>query len=678
MLKRILRSNAFLSTAGSLAAAYIKLVFKTSRLIREPADIDGHLPQDQPFIAAMWHGQFLMIPAVAPKGRRFECMVARHGDAALLGRLLEKFGLGVISGAGAGGRRKNRGGAHALRAAVTALRQGANVSMTAEVPPGPARKAGIGIVTLARMSGRPIIPVAAATSRFLTVNSWSRFTLNLPFSRLALVAGEPIAVPADADADRLEAARLAVENGLNAATSRAYALVGRNAAAATPISAGGSIAPGLSYRLYRIVSRAVHPLAGTVLRRRSQRGKEVPERLNERMGIASIARPEKKLLWFHAASVGETNVVLPLINVLHEERPDLGILLTTVTVTSARIAAARLPRRAIHQFIPLDTPGFVERFLNHWRPDMALFIESEIWPNLIMDADRRRIPLVLLNARMSDRSFKRWLKLRGLSHPIFSRFAVVLAQSDALAKRLVKLGARNVIPAGNLKFDSPPPPIDRAELSWLKAMIGGRPIFLAASTHPGEDEIIAEAHLALQATNPGLLTIIAPRHPERGPDIAAMLAEQGITAASRSVRAPIMRETAIYIADTVGELGLFYSLAGFAFIGGSLVPHGGQNPIEAVKLGAGVITGPHWHSFPEVYQALAQEGGCRFVTSREDLIHTARALFDDPASLDLMKSRAERTVAELSGALERTLEALEPLLPPREPGPLRDGAAYAS
>jgi 3-deoxy-D-manno-octulosonic-acid transferase len=175
-----------------------------------------------------------------------------------------------------------------------------------------------------------------------------------------------------------------------------------------------------------------------------------------------------------------------------------------------------------------------------------------------------------------------------------------------------------------------------------------------------------------------LLTIIAPRHPERGPDIAAMLAEQGITAASRSVRAPIMRETAIYIADTVGELGLFYSLAGFAFIGGSLVPHGGQNPIEAVKLGAGVITGPHWHSFPEVYQALAQEGGCRFVTSREDLIHTARALFDDPASLDLMKSRAERTVAELSGALERTLEALEPLLPPREPGPLRDGAAYAS
>jgi 3-deoxy-D-manno-octulosonic-acid transferase len=677
MLKRILRANAFTSAAGSLAAAYIKLVFKTSRMIREPADIDGHLPQDQPFIAAMWHGQFLMIPAIAPKSRRFECMVARHGDAALLARLLEKFGLGVISGAGAGRRRKNRGGAHALRAAVKALAEGANVSMTAEVPPGPARKAGIGIVTLARMSGRPIIPVAVATSRFLTVNSWSRFTLNLPFSKLALVVGEPIVVPPDADDDRLEAARRAVEDGLNTVTRRAYELVGRNAAAATPINAGGSVAPGLSFKLYRAVSRVVHPLAGTLLRRRSQRGKEVPERLNERMGIASIARPDRRLLWFHAASVGETNVVLPLINQLHKERPDLGILLTTVTVTSARIAASRLPPTAIHQFIPLDTPGFVERFLNHWRPDMALFIESEIWPNLIMDADRRRIPLALLNARMSDRSFERWLKLRGLSHPIFSRFAVVLAQSDALAKRLVRLGARNVIPAGNLKFDSPPPPIDRAELAWLKTMIGDRPIFLAASTHPGEDEMIAEAHRALKAAHPDLLTIIVPRHPERGAGIAEMLGAQGITAARRSLRGPIMAETAIYVADTVGELGLFYSLAGFAFIGGSLVPHGGQNPIEAVKLGAGVITGPHWHSFPEVYQALAQEGGCRFVTSQEDLIQTARALFDDPASLELMKSRAERTVAELSGALERTLEALEPLLPPREPRPIPKGAAYA-
>ncbi len=678
MLRRILRSNAFLSAAGSVLAAYIRLVHRTARIVTEPDDIPAFLDAEQPAIVAMWHGQFLMVPALAPRRAQFKCMVARHGDAELVGRTLEKFGMGLIRGAGAGSRRRDRGGAYALRAALTALREGSNVSMTAEVPPGPARQAGVGIVTLARLSGRPIIPTAIATSRFGTVGTWSRFTINLPFSKLAFVLGEKIDVPRDADEAQLDAARLALDASLNAATRRAYALVGRNAAEATPVAAGGTVAPGFSFRLYRTVSRIFHPLAGTFLRRRSHRGKEVPERLNERMGIASIARPDRKLLWFHAASVGETNVVLPLINQLHRERPDLGILLTTVTVTSARIAASRLPPKAIHQFVPLDTPAFVERFLNHWRPDMALFIESEIWPNLIMDADRRRVPLVLLNARISDRSFRRWLKLKGLSRPIFSRFAVVLAQSDALAKRLVKLGAPKVISAGNLKFNSPPPPIDHGELSRLKAMIGDRPVFLAASTHPGEDEIIAATHKALATRTPGLLTIIVPRHPERGADIAAMLAGDDLPMAQRSAGAAITPETGIYLADTLGELGLFYSLARFAFIGGSLVPHGGQNPIEAVKLGAGVITGPHWHNFPEVYQALAEAGGCRFVTSQEDLIQTARALFEDPASLELMKQRAEATVAELSGALGRTLAALEPLLPPKEPGALRGGVAYAS
>jgi 3-deoxy-D-manno-octulosonic-acid transferase len=383
------------------------------------------------------------------------------------------------------------------------------------------------------------------------------------------------------------------------------------------------------------------------------------------------------LLWFHAASVGETNVVLPLIEALRRERPGLGILLTTVTVTSARIAAARLPKGAIHQFVPLDSPAFVRRFLDHWRPDMALFTESEIWPNLIMDADRRRIPLMLLNARMSDRSFKRWVKLPGLSRPLFSRFAVVLAQSDILAKRLITLGARKVISAGNIKFDSPPPPVDPAELAKLKRAIGERPVFLAASTHPGEDEIVAETHKALCATYPALLTIIVPRHPERGADIALALRARRLDAVRRSQGAVPSPVTGIYVGDTVGELGLFYAIAPFAFIGGSLVPHGGQNPIEAVKLGAGVITGPHWHNFPEVYQALAEQGGCRFVTSQEDLIHTARALFDDRASLNLMRGHAETTVAELGGALGRTLEAIEPFLPPKKAPTLPGGVAYA-
>jgi 3-deoxy-D-manno-octulosonic-acid transferase len=621
---------------------------------------------DHPLIASMWHGQFLIIPAISPPENNFHCMVARHDDAELLSRVLAKCKLGLIRGAGAGRRRKDRGGVHALRAAITALKENKSIAMTAEVPPGPPRKTAPGIVALARLSGRPVRPIAVATSRFLTFDNWSRFTLNLPFSKLAYVVGDPVYVPHDADEAQLEEARLAIERGLNEATRRAYEAVGRDVADATPVEAGGRLKPGLSYRAYRTVSRLMRPVAGIFLRRRSRNGKEIAARLDERMGISVVPRPGKKLLWFHAASVGETNVVLPLIDTLHRERPDLGILLTTVTVTSSKVAASRLPPGAIHQFIPLDTPAFVKRFLDHWKPSMALFIESEIWPNLVMDADRRRIPVVLLNARLSDRSFERWMKLRGLSRPLFARFAVVLAQSEALAKRIVKLGAPNVIAAGNLKFDAPPPPVDMAQLAWVRSITSGRRLFLAASTHPGEEALLADVHRGLAEADPSHLTIIVPRHPERGAEIAEMLRSQGIPVARRSINEPITPATGVYIADTLGELGIFYKLAPFALIGGSLTPVGGHNPIEAVKLGCGVITGPHWHNFPEVYQALAEAGGCRFVTSPEDLIQTIRALYDDPASLSIMKANADNIIRDLSGAMTRTLEALEPLLPPRE------------
>jgi 3-deoxy-D-manno-octulosonic-acid transferase len=395
------------------------------------------------------------------------------------------------------------------------------------------------------------------------------------------------------------------------------------------------------------------------------------------MGHASAARPAAKLLWFHAASVGETNAILPLIEALRQERPELGILLTTVTVTSARIAASRLPQGAIHQFVPLDTPAFVTRFFDHWKPDVALFTESEIWPNLILEAKERGIALALLNARMSDRSFRRWLKMPGLSRALFSRFDIVLAQSEKLARRLGKLGAPKVIAAGNLKYDAPPPPIDRDELTRLRAALYGRPLFLASSTHPGEDEIVLAAHRALKPEFPRLLTIIVPRHPERGPGVAELASGMALVPSLRSLREPVAASTDIYVSDTIGELGLYYSLAPFAFIGGSLVPHGGQNPIEAVKLGSAVISGPHWHNFPEVYKALSDEDGCRFVTGVDDLTATVREMLRQPESLAALRANAEAAIAERCGALRRTLDALEPFLPPKPAQPALAGAYYA-
>jgi 3-deoxy-D-manno-octulosonic-acid transferase len=650
----------------------------TTKAICEPSDIDEHLKDASPFIAAMWHGQFLMIPVANPDGLSVKCMVARHGDAEVVGRVLQKFGHDLIRGAGSGTRtrRKDRGGVHALRAAIKTLAEGTTVAMTADVPPGPARKAGLGIVTLARVSGRPIIPVAVATSRFATVNTWSRFTTNLPFGKMAKVMGEPISVSEKATPEEMETARQAVEDSLNAATKRAYQLVGSDAALATPIDAGGIVAPGLLLRVYRILSHVVRPVSGLLLQHRCKQGKELPERLGERTGIASLPRPSKKLLWFHAASVGETNSILPLIETLARARPDLAFLLTTVTITSSHIAKSRLPEGAIHQFVPLDTPSYVARFLDHWRPDMALFTESEIWPNLILEADQRHIPLALLNARISDRSYKRWQKLPGLARPLFSRFALILAQSEVPARRFELLGARKAIAAGNIKFDSPPPQVDATVLAQMKDLTRDRSVFLAASTHPGEDEMMLAVHEKLAADYPGLLTIIAPRHPERGPDIAALAEKQGFSVKRRSKGEWPDADVQIYVADTIGELGLYYSLAPLAFIGGSLVPHGGQNPLEAVKLDTGVLTGPHHHNFPEICNALLEKDGYRQVSSVDDLVLAVRAFLDDAANLNAMCVRAKAAIAPLCGAMERTLDALEPLLPPKEASAMSD-VAYA-
>jgi 3-deoxy-D-manno-octulosonic-acid transferase len=317
-----------------------------------------------------------------------------------------------------------------------------------------------------------------------------------------------------------------------------------------------------------------------------------------------VPRPHGTLAWFHAASVGETNAILPLMSALAEQRPALSFLLTTGTVTSARLAAERLGPRAVHQYAPLDAPEYVRSFLDHWKPDLGVFTESEIWPNLILESAARNIPLALVNARMTKRSYRRWRRSPGIARPLFSRFSLVLTQNDALTRRFKTLGAAAASSAGNLKIDTPPPPVNVAELARLKPALDGRPLLIAASTHEGEDAIVAEAHRQLRRTLPDLCTIIAPRHPERGEAISELLKAQGLKAARRSLGALPERTCDAYIADTIGELGTLYKLAPVAFIGGSLVDRGGQNPIEAVRQGAAVITGPHWQNFSDTYRAV--------------------------------------------------------------------------
>lgn len=427
-------------------------------------------------------------------------------------------------------------------------------------------------------------------------------------------------------------------------------------------ASGGHQPLPLALRAYRALMSLARPALWLLLRRRTERGKEDGARRAERYGVAGIARPEGDLLWLHAASVGETNAVLPLIDRLLAARKDLNILLTTGTVTSAGLAAKRLPARALHQYLPLDAAPYVRRFLDHWRPTVAVLTEQEIWPNLILEAHARGIRLALVNARMSGRSLARWQGKPSVAKALFGRIDAVLAQNEQLARALASLGAINAAAVGNLKLDAPLLPIDHDAATALDTALAGRPRFLAASTHAGEEAIVGDAHRIIRATLPDLCTIVAPRHPHRGVQIATDLSAAGHVVAVRSRGELPRADVDIYVADTIGELGTLYTISGIAFIGGSLVDRGGQNPIEAARLGAGVLVGPSRSSFLDIYDALLAAGGAVEVENAEDIARQVVAWIKDPASRDSVVSRATSTLDLLSGGLERTTQAIIAML----------------
>ena len=416
----------------------------------------------------------------------------------------------------------------------------------------------------------------------------------------------------------------------------------------------------LALRLYQLASAAGSPIAGQVLASRLNRGKEHPERLSERRGEATLPRPAGPLIWVHGASVGEMLAAVPLVERLRAE--NFAVLVTSGTVTSAALAEQRLPDGALHQFVPLDAPGFVGRFLEHWRPDLALFVESDLWPNLILETAKRKIPMILINGRLSERSFSRWSLVPGAIAALLSRFDLCLAQSAADAQRYAELGAPRVSSTGNLKLDVPAPPVDETALRRLSEIVGRRPVVAAASTHAGEELTIVAAHQRLRAKFPSLLTVIAPRHPKRGESIAEIAKLAGLSAALRSRGAQPMPDIDVYIADTLGELGLVYRLAPTVFMGGSLASHGGQNPIEAIRLGAAVLHGPHVWNFAEIYATLDDAHGAVLVADEEALTDCISGWLADASARKTVADAAAKTVAQLGGALQRTLAALDPYL----------------
>jgi 3-deoxy-D-manno-octulosonic-acid transferase len=416
----------------------------------------------------------------------------------------------------------------------------------------------------------------------------------------------------------------------------------------------------LTLRLYQWASAAAAPAAPRLLQRRLKRGKEHAARLAERRGEPSLPRPPGPLVWVHGASVGEMLAVIPLIERIRAL--DFAVLVTSGTVTSAALAEQRLPQGALHQFIPLDAPRFVARFLDHWRPDLALFVESDLWPNLILACTDRTVPMILVNGRLSKRSFSRWRLLPGTIAALLTRFDLCLTQSSADTQRYASLGAPRVSRVGNLKLDAPAPPVDEQIFGQLKSLVGARAVVAAASTHPGEESAIIAAHQRLRGKRPSLLTLIAPRHPARGPGIADIARAAGLSVALRSRGELPNRDVEIYVADTLGELGLIYRLAPIVFMGGSLARRGGQNPIEAVRMGAAVMHGPHVWNFGEIYATLDAAHGAESVADADALTARLGEWLAKPAERATVADAAHATVDKLGGALERTLAALEPYL----------------
>lgn len=415
-------------------------------------------------------------------------------------------------------------------------------------------------------------------------------------------------------------------------------------------------------QLYRGVTTLGGPLIDVYLGRRRARGKEDPARFPERRGHASVERPAGPLVWLHAASVGESLSMLPLVRHLRESRPGMTVLVTTGTVTSARLLAERLPAGAIHQYVPVDRLPFVRRFLAHWRPDLVLWAESEFWPNMITEIGRRGVPMVLLNGRVSDKSYKSWQRFQGLITPLLGHFTLCLGQTAEDAGRLQALGAPACACLGNLKFAAAALPVDDEALSRLQDAVGNRPVWLAASTHAGEEMIAAQVHEALADKHPGLLTVVVPRHAHRGDEIRAELEAEGYRVAQRTRGEWPDSATAVYIADTMGELGLFYRLAPIVFIGKSLGGQGGQNPLEAARLGCAVVMGPHMDNFTEITRRMVQGGAALQVGSEGELRLVIDRLLSDGAERAELGSRGHDFATQETIVLERVLERLAPML----------------
>ncbi|MBO1324157.1 DUF374 domain-containing protein [Acetobacter sp. TBRC 12305] len=597
-------------------------------------------------IIALWH-EVLPLTSVLwwwaePQNPelRLRVLISRNADGRLIADLIAPWRISSIAGS-SDTRGKNKGGAAALRQMRASLQRGDHMVITPDGPRGPRRKAQQGVLALARLAGKPVIPIGAA-SVCLRTRSWDRMVVPLPFGRGVLICGAPLFFGHGKQDTRSTAGQI---HELEDALEQVMAICARPDAPQTRALTQGFMretcfVKPLDVRpsgLWHGMATVLAPVLPFFLRWRQTRGKERAERVREKMGFPSLARPHGDVAWFHAASVGELVTILPLVHACLNRAPDLAVLVTTGTVTAAAMLEQRLRHpRVAHQFMPLDVPRWGRRFLAHWKPQVVVFAESELWPNMLGLCHAGLIPVVLVNGRVSDRTFAQWRRMPKVARRMLERFAWVCARSGQDGERLRVLGAKKQLPCGDLKAAAYPLPVDDAQLQRVRGVIGARPVFLAASTHAGEEEQIIRAAELARRDSPDLLTIIVPRHPERGAVVAAM-AGQAPRRALGQVPGP---GDAVWVCDTLGELGLFFRLAPCVFIGNSLpgCKGGGHNPYEPARLHCAIATGPLTGNFEEAFARLAP--GLCVVDGAQALADWLRSVLTQPAECERLADTA--------------------------------------
>ena len=650
-MKRLLRQAAVQRLLASVVVAYARILRATLRWeIENRSAMDAAVASPSGALALFWHGRISLAVAgvdfLGNKPRRVMISLSRDGD--FISMAAERLGAPVIRGStGKGDRIAGKGGGTAYRQAVEFLRAGGAVLLTPDGPRGPSEVLAPGAVRLAVAAGAPVFLAGLAARPSIKLRSWDGARLALPFGRARLIVDGPLAAPNAGDTACLEKVRADWQERMARAQSRAAAA--RDAAPA-----------GL--RLYALATAALSPFAPAMLAVRTLNGKEDRERRGERLGRPSRPRPAGKLVWLHGASVGESLSLLPLMEAIREAWPDQTLLMTSGTRTSAELLAGRLPAGSIHQYAPLDTPSAAGTFVDHWRPDLVVFAESELWPNLLLRVKAEGAALALVSARISRASSIWWRRAPKSARRVLGAFDLILARDQEQAERLRALGGR-VEALADFKFGGEPLPVDETELARLRARIADRPVIVAASTHAGEEGPILQAWRAAdRSAGRKSLLIIVPRHPHRGAQIGRLARDAGLSVGLRSEGADV-NTLDVYVADTIGELGLFFRLAALAFVGGSLVPGGGgHNPLEPARLGCPFVTGRNFENWPLYRQLLALEA-TRCMTPGELESPFAQAM-SDPTAFAPMAARAQRFVIERDGearaGVGRVLELLGP------------------